>query len=596
MTQDRIRNFSIIAHIDHGKSTLADRILELTHAVSSRDMREQVLDSMELERERGITIKAQAVRVEWKGHQLNLIDTPGHVDFTYEVSRSLQACEGALLVVDAAQGTQAQTLANAYLSIENSLDIVPVVNKIDLPSADPDAVAREIADLIGDDPEHVLRISAKTGQGVEDVLDAIVDRVPPPSGDPDAPARALIFDSSYDQYRGVVAFVRVVDGTFSTREPLRAMALGTRFEAEELGFFSPTRSATGTLEAGEVGYVITGLKDVSRLRVGDTITSERRPAAEPLPGYKEVKPMVFSGLFPTDSDAYPELRDALERLKLNDAALFYEPETSQALGFGFRCGFLGLLHMEIVRERLEREFDLDLLVTAPNVAYRVKPPTGDWIEVQTPSDMPAELEEVEEPYIKASIIVPKDYVGPVMELNNDRRGRFDHMEYLSPERVLLAYELPLAEIVLDYYDQLKSRTRGYASFDYDVAGFREGALSRVDILIGEEPVDALSMIVHRDAAYSRGKALVERLRKEIPRQYFDVAVQAAIGSRVIARETVKAKRKDVLAKCYGGDISRKRKLLEKQKAGKRRMKQVGAVEVPQEAFLAVLNLNDGTKK
>jgi GTP-binding protein LepA len=595
MAQDRIRNFSIIAHIDHGKSTLADRILELTNAVSSREMREQVLDSMELERERGITIKAQAVRVEWKGHQLNLIDTPGHVDFTYEVSRSLQACEGALLVVDAAQGTQAQTLANAYLALENDLEIVPVVNKIDLPQADPDGASAEIADLIGDSADHVLRISAKTGQGVEDVLDAVVERVPPPVGDPDAPARALIFDSSYDQYRGVVAFVRVVDGSFSTREPLRAMALGTRFEAEELGFFSPTRSPSGTLEAGEVGYVITGLKDVSRLRVGDTLTSEQRPAAEPLPGYKDVKPMVFAGLFPTDSDDYPELRDALEKLKLNDAALFYEPETSQALGFGFRCGFLGLLHMEIVRERLEREFDLDLLVTAPNVAYRVKPPNGDWVEVHTPSDMPNEIEEVEEPYIKASIIVPKEYVGAVMELNNDRRGRFDHLEYLSEERVHLTYELPLAEIVLDYYDQLKSRTRGYASFDYDVIGFRVGKLVRVDVLVAGESVDALSLIVDRDSAYDRGRALVERLQKEIPRQQFDVPIQAAIGARVIARETVKARRKDVLAKCYGGDITRKRKLLEQQKAGKKRMKQVGMVEVPQEAFLAVLNL-DGEKK
>jgi GTP-binding protein LepA len=595
MTHDRIRNFSIIAHIDHGKSTLADRILELTHAVSSREMREQVLDTMELERERGITIKAQAVRVDWKGHQLNLIDTPGHVDFTYEVSRSLQACEGAALVVDAAQGTQAQTLANAYLAIENNLEIVPVVNKIDLPQADPDGAAAEIADLIGDSPDHVLRISAKTGAGVEDVLDAIVERVPPPSGDPDAPARALIFDSSYDQYRGVVAFVRVVDGSFATREPLRAMALGTRFEAEELGFFAPTRRASDTLEAGEVGYVITGLKDVSRLRVGDTITSERRPAAEPVPGYKDVKPMVFAGLFPTDSDDYPELRDALEKLKLNDAALFYEPETSQALGFGFRCGFLGLLHMEIVRERLEREFDLDLLVTAPNVAYRVRPPHGEWVEVHTPADMPNELEEVEEPYIKASIIVPKEYVGAVMELNNDRRGRFDHLEYLSEERVHLTYELPLAEIVLDYYDQLKSRTRGYASFDYDVIGFRPGKLVRVDVLVAGETVDALSLIVHRDSAYGRGRALVERLQKEIPRQQFDVAIQAAIGARVIARETVKARRKDVLAKCYGGDITRKRKLLEQQKAGKKRMKQVGMVEVPQEAFLAVLNL-DGEKR
>jgi GTP-binding protein LepA len=592
VTQDRIRNFSIIAHIDHGKSTLADRILELTHAVSSRDMRAQVLDSMDLERERGITIKAQAVRVEWKGHQLNLIDTPGHVDFTYEVSRSLQACEGALLVVDAAQGTQAQTLANAYLAIENDLEIVPVVNKIDLPQADPEGAAAEIADLIGDSPDHVLRISAKTGSNVEDVLDAIVERVPPPEGDLEAPARALIFDSSYDQYRGVVAFVRVVDGSFSTREPLRAMALGTRFEAEELGFFSPTRSPTSTLDAGEVGYVITGLKDVSRLRVGDTITAQARPAAEPLPGYKDVKPMVFAGLFPTDSDDYPELRDALEKLKLNDAALFYEPETSQALGFGFRCGFLGLLHMEIVRERLEREFDLDLLVTAPNVAYRVKPPNGEWREVHTPTDMPNELEEVEEPYIKASIIVPKEYVGAVMELNTDRRGRFDQLEYLSEQRVHLTYELPLAEIVLDYYDQLKSRTRGYASFDYDVIGFRPGKLVRVDVLVAGESVDALSLVVHRDSAYDRGRLLVERLQKEIPRQQFDVAIQAAIGARVIARETVKARRKDVLAKCYGGDITRKRKLLEQQKAGKKRMKQVGMVEVPQEAFLAVLNLED----
>src|SRR3954463_5385836 len=595
MDQSHIRNFSIIAHIDHGKSTLADRILEVTHTVADRDMRAQLLDTMDLERERGITIKAQAVRVAWKGHQLNLIDTPGHVDFTYEVSRSLQACEGALLVVDAAQGTQAQTLANAYLAIENDIEIVPLVNKIDLPQADPDAASREIADLIGDTPDHVLRISAKTGIGVEDVLDAVVERIPPPNGDPDAPARALIFDSSYDEYRGVVAFVRVVDGSFSTREPLRAMALGTRFEAEELGFFAPPRSPTRSLEAGEVGYVITGLKDVSRLRVGDTLTSENRPAAEPVPGYKDVKPMVFAGLFPTDSDDYPELRDALEKLKLNDAALFYEPETSQALGFGFRCGFLGLLHMEIVRERLEREFDLDLLVTAPNVAYRVETRVGEWVEVHNPSEMPRELEVVEEPYIRASVIVPKEFVGPVMELNNERRGRFDHLEYLSEARVHLTYELPLAEIVLDYYDQLKSRTRGYASFDYDIVGFRPGELVRVDVLVGGESVDALSLIVHKDFAYARGKALVERLREEIPRQMFDVAIQAAIGARIISRETVKARRKDVLAKCYGGDITRKRKLLEKQKKGKKRMKQVGAVEVPQEAFLAVLNLNEGTK-
>jgi GTP-binding protein LepA len=595
MDLSRIRNFSIIAHIDHGKSTLADRILELTETVSGREMRDQVLDTMELERERGITIKAQAVRVPWKAHQLNLIDTPGHVDFTYEVSRALQACEGALLVVDAAQGIEAQTLANAYLALENNLEIVPVVNKIDLPQADPDGTARELAELLGVDADAVLRISAKTGEGVEAVLDAVVERVPAPAGDPAAPPRALVFDSSYDQYRGVVAFVRMVDGSFRTREALRATALRTRFEAEELGFFSPTMRPAQTLEAGEVGYVITGLKDVSRLRVGDTLTSEQRAAASPLPGYKDVKPMVFAGLFPTDSDDYPELRDALERLKLNDASLFYEPETSQALGFGFRCGFLGLLHMEIVRERLEREFDLDLLVTAPNVAYRVVTKAGEELEVHNPAEMPPEVERVEEPYIEASIIVPKAYVGAVMELNNDRRGRFDHLEYLSEERVHLTYELPLAEIVLDYYDQLKSRTRGYASFDYDLAGFREGELVRVDVLVGGEPVDALSLVLHRSSAYGRGKALVERLKEEIPRQYFDVAIQAAIGSRVIARETVKARRKDVLAKCYGGDVTRKRKLLEKQKAGKRRMKQVGAVEVPQEAFLAVLNLGDGKR-
>ncbi|HET9322710.1 MAG TPA: translation elongation factor 4 [Gaiellaceae bacterium] len=595
MQQDRIRNFSIIAHIDHGKSTLADRILEATDTVSGREMREQLLDSMELERERGITIKAQAVRVEWKGHQLNLIDTPGHVDFTYEVSRSLQACEGAVLVVDAAQGVEAQTVANAYLAIENDLELLPVVNKIDLPQADPDAAAAEIAELIGGDPADVLRISAKTGQGIEGLLDAVVERIPPPSGDPDAPARALIFDSSYDQYRGVVAFVRVVDGSFRTREGLLAMAQGTRFEAEELGFFSPTMRAAETLQAGEVGYVITGLKDVSRLRVGDTLTSQATPAAEPLPGYKDVKPMVFAGLFPTDSDEYPELRDALERLKLNDAALVYEPETSQALGFGFRCGFLGLLHLEIVRERLEREFDLDLLVTAPNVAYRVVTTAGEEVEVHNPAEMPPDVERVEEPYIRASIIVPKEYVGPVMELANERRGRFDHMEYLSEERAVLIYELPLAEVVIDFYDQLKSRTRGYASFDYDVIGFREGSLVKLDVLIAGESVDALSLIVHRDAAYGRGRALVDRLREEIPRQMFDVPVQAAIGSRVIARETIKAKRKDVLAKCYGGDITRKRKLLERQRKGKKRMKQVGAVEVPQEAFLAVLNLNENGK-
>jgi GTP-binding protein LepA len=595
MDLDRIRNFSIIAHIDHGKSTLADRILELTNTVTGREMRAQLLDSMELERERGITIKAQAVRVQWKGHELNLIDTPGHVDFTYEVSRSLQACEGAVLVVDAAQGVEAQTVANAYLAIENDLELLPLVNKIDLPQADPDGVARELAELVGDDPDRVLRVSAKTGDGVEAVLDAIIERIPPPSGDPGAPARALIFDSSYDQYRGVVAFVRVVDGQFRAREDVLAMAQGTRFETEEVGFFAPTMQAAQSLGAGEVGYIITGLKDVAKLRVGDTLTSQTRPAQLALPGYKDVKPMVFAALYPTDSDDYPQLRDALEKLRLNDASLSYEPETSQALGFGFRCGFLGLLHMEIVRERLEREFDLDLLVTAPTVAYRVETPGGEVVEVHNPADMPPERERVDEPYVRASIVVPKDGVGQVMELCNERRGRFDHMEYPSPERVLLVYELPLAEIVFDFYDQLKSRTSGYASFDYDFAGFREGELVRLDVLVGGEPVDALSLVLHRDEAYLRGRALVDRLREEIPRQMFDVPVQAAIGSRIIARETIKAKRKDVLAKCYGGDITRKRKLLERQKAGKRRMKQVGAVEVPQEAFLAVLNLDESKR-
>jgi GTP-binding protein LepA len=598
MALARIRNFSIIAHIDHGKSTLADRILQITQTVSEREMRDQVLDSMELERERGITIKAQAVRVMFRAaddrvYEMNLIDTPAHVDFTYEVSRSLAACEGALLVVDAAQGLEAQTLANAYLAIENDLDIVPVVNKIDLPAADPDGVSVEVADLVGDSPDRVLRISAKTGDGVADVLQAVVDHVSPPVGDPEAPPRALIFDSSYDQYRGVVAFVRMVDGSFHTRDRVLAMAQGTRFEVEELGFFSPGKRPAKHLSAGEVGYVITGLKDVSQLRVGDTLTLAKNGAAEPLPGYQDVKPMVFAGLFPTDSDQYPDLRDALEKLKLNDAALSYEPESSQALGFGFRCGFLGLLHMDIVRERLEREYDLDLLVTAPNVAYQVHTVDDETIEVHNPAQMPAsgDILTTEEPYVRASIIVPKEFVGTTMELNQERRGTFGTMEYLSENRVLLVYELPLAEIVLDYYDQLKSRTRGYASFDYDLTGFREGELVKVDVLLAGEQVDSLSIITHRDNAYVQGKALVEALKERIPRQMFEVAIQAAIGSRVIARETVKARRKDVLAKCYGGDVSRKRKLLEKQKAGKKRMKQVGNIEVPQEAFLAVLSIN-----
>ncbi|MCY4088425.1 MAG: translation elongation factor 4 [Actinomycetia bacterium] len=592
---DHIRNFSIIAHIDHGKSTLADRILELTRTLSGREMREQVLDSMELERERGITIKAQAVRVLWRGYQLNLIDTPGHVDFTYEVSRSLAACEGALLLVDASQGIEAQTLANAHLALENDLAIVPVVNKIDLPQASPDGVAAELAELIGEEPDRVLRISAKTGDGVEAVLDAIVERIRPPVGNPDAQGRALVFDSAYDQYRGVVAFVRVVDGEFVARESMQAVALANVFEAEELGYFAPSRTPSNRLAAGEVGYVITGLKDVSRLRVGDTLTSALEPASAPLPGYKDVKPMVFAGLFPTDTDEYPALRDALDKLKLNDAALDFEPETSQALGFGFRCGFLGLLHMEIVRERLEREFDLELIVTAPSVAYQAATKSGHEVEVHNPTEMPDDVLSVEEPYIRATIVVPKEYVGSMMELSQERRGTFHHLEYLNEERVLLNYDLPLAEVVLDFYDQLKSRTRGYASFDYDLLGYRPGELVRLDILLAGDPVDALSLIVHREKAHARGKALVDRLREEIPRQLFDVPVQAAIGSRVVARETVKARRKDVLAKCYGGDVTRKRKLIERQKAGKKRMRQVGSVEVPQEAFLAVLNLDVGAK-
>jgi GTP-binding protein LepA len=595
MDAARIRNFSIVAHIDHGKSTLADRILELTHAVAERDMREQVLDSMDLERERGITIKAQAVRVLWTKdgveYELNLIDTPGHVDFTYEVSRSLAACEGAVLVVDAAQGLEAQSLANAHLAIENDLEIVPVLNKIDLPAADPEGVAKEVAELLGDTPEAVLRASAKTGEGVAAVLDAVVERVPPPEGDPGAPTRALVFDSTYDQYRGVVAFVRVVDGRLEHGSDLRAMATGTRMHAEETGVLSPTMVPVPGLDAGEVGYVVTGIKNVSELRVGDTLTVQSRPATEPLPGYVDVKPMVFAGLFPTEADQYADLRDALERLRLNDASLVYEPETSQALGFGFRCGFLGLLHMDVVRERLEREFDLDLLVTTPNVAYEVETVRGQTIEVHNPAQMPDQNDIVEtrEPYVKATVIVPREYVGTIMELAQERRGAFDHMEYLSESRVQLVYRLPLGEIVLDFYDQLKSRTRGYASFDYELDHYQPSSLVKLEVLLAGEPVDALSLIVHRDKAYAAGKSLVERLRGLIPRQMFDVPVQASIGSRIIARETIKARRKDVLAKCYGGDVTRKRKLLEKQKKGKRRMKQVGAVEVPQEAFLAVLS-------
>jgi GTP-binding protein LepA len=593
---EEIRNFSIIAHIDHGKSTLADRILELTHTVDPSKMRSQVLDTMELERERGITIKAQAVRVlytarDGRTYKLHLIDTPGHVDFTYEVSRSLAACEGALLVVDAAQGVEAQTLANTYLAIDAGLELIPVMNKIDLPSAEPERVAHEITEMLGED--EILRISAKTGEGVEEVLEAIVNRIPPPEGDPNGPPRALIFDSVFDQYRGVVAFVRVVDGTFTKGEAIRAMQTGTRAEIDDIGFMSPDMVKADRLEAGEVGYIITGIKNVAKLRVGDTLTSEIRPATEPLPGYREVRPVVFCGLYPLDTDRYADLRDALEKLALNDAALSFEPETSQALGFGFRCGFLGLLHMDIVRERLEREYGLELLATTPNVEYHVRMRGDEWIDVHSPTEMPDPnfIEAVEEPYIRASIISPPEFLGPIMELCQDRRGTHVDMHYLSEQRVQLRYDLPLAEIVLDFYDQLKSRSRGYASLDYEILGYRESKLVKLDILLAGDAVDALSLVVHKDKAYAVGRTLAERLRKKIPRQLYEVAIQASIGSRVIARETVKPVRKDVIAKCYGGDVTRKRKLLEKQKAGKKRMKQVGSVEVPQDAFLAVLELD-----
>ncbi|OPZ77813.1 MAG: Elongation factor 4 [Actinobacteria bacterium ADurb.Bin444] len=593
-----IRNFSIIAHIDHGKSTLADRILEITNTISERQMREQVLDRMDLERERGITIKAKAVRVAYTArdgatYQLNLIDTPGHVDFNYEVSRSLAACEGALLVVDASQGIEAQTLANTYLALENDLEIVPVLNKIDLPGAEPERRAEEIVNLIGCSHDEILRVSAKTGQGVSEVLEAVVQRVPPPRGKAEGPSRALIFDSHYDQYRGVVAFVRVVDGDFRRGEVIRLFANGRESEVEEVGFFGPDTQKIDELKAGEVGYIITGIKDVADLRVGDTLTDAARPTAEPLPGYREAVSMVFCGMFPIDGEDYPDLKDALEKLKLNDASLHYEPETSKALGFGFRCGFLGLLHMEIIRERLEREFGLGLLMTTPSVLYQVVMTDGTKVPISNPTDFPdgSRILEVLEPYITANILVPQEFVGSVMELGKEKRGTFVEMEYLSTDRVRLAYDLPLAEIVLNFFDLLKTRTRGYASLDYELAGYRPGDLVKLDILISGEVVDALSLICHRDKAYTMGRGLVERLRKRIPRQLFDVPIQAATGSRVIARETVKALRKDVLAKCYGGDISRKRKLLAKQKAGKKRMKMIGTVEVPQEAFLSVLDLN-----
>jgi len=593
-----IRNFCIIAHIDHGKSTLADRMLEVTGVVDARNMRAQYLDKMDLERERGITIKAQNVRLPWTSrdtgvqHVLNLIDTPGHVDFTYEVSRSLAACEGAVLLVDAAQGIEAQTLANLYLALENDLHVIPVLNKIDLPAAQPEKYAAEIAGIIGCAADDVLRISAKTGQGVTDLLDLICREVPAPIGDPAAPARAMIFDSVYDAYRGVITYVRVIDGQLSTREKALMMSTGASHEVLEVGVISPDPTKTVSLGVGEVGYLIPGVKNVREARVGDTITTAVRGATEALGGYRDPRPMVWSGLYPVDGSEYPDLREALDKLRLNDAALVYEPESSAALGFGFRCGFLGLLHLEIVRERLEREHDLTLISTAPNVSYRVVMESGQELVVNNPSDWPeGKLSAVYEPIVDAMLLLPSDFVGTVMELCQQRRGQLVAMDYLSEERVQLRYTLPLGEIIFDFFDQLKSRTRGYASLDYDPAGEQASELVKVDILLQGEPVDAFSAIVHKDKAYAYGTSMATRLRELIPRQQFEVPIQAAVGARVIARENIRAIRKDVLAKCYGGDISRKRKLLEKQKEGKKRMKMVGRVEVPQEAFIAALSTN-----
>jgi GTP-binding protein LepA len=592
---DIIRNFCVIAHIDHGKSTLADRMLQLTGVVGERQMRAQYLDRMDIERERGITIKSQAVRLPWTGadgrrYVLNLIDTPGHVDFSYEVSRSLAACEGAVLLVDAAQGIEAQTLANLYLALAADLHLIPVLNKIDLPAAEPAKYAEELARIIGCDPGDVMRVSAKTGEGVADLLNAIVEQVPPPSGDAAAPARALIFDSVYDTYRGVVTYVRVVDGRLNRREKSLMMSTGAMHDTLEVGVISPEPIPTDGLGAGEVGYLITGVKDVRQARVGDTVTSAARPAAEPLAGYDHPRPMVFSGLYPVEGDDYPQLRDALDKLRLNDAALVYEPETSTALGFGFRCGFLGLLHMEIVRERLEREFDLELISTAPNVVYRVIRESGEELTVTNPSEFPeGKIAHIFEPIVRATVLAPAEYIGTIIELCQRRRGALLGMDYLSADRVEIRYTLPLAEIIFDFFDQLKSRTRGYASLDYEPAGEQEANLVKVDILLQGEPVDAFSQIVHADEAREYGLAMTSRLRELIPRQQFEVPIQAAIASRVIARENIRALRKDVLAKCYGGDITRKRKLLERQKEGKRRMKTIGRVEVPQEAFIAALS-------
>jgi GTP-binding protein LepA len=594
----RLRNFCIIAHIDHGKSTLADRLLDLTHAVSERNMRAQYLDKMDLERERGITIKAQAVRLRHTAdgleYVLNLIDTPGHVDFTYEVSRAMAACEGAVLLVDAAQGIEAQTLANLYLALEADLTIIPVINKIDLPAAQPERVAREIEQVVGVPADEMLRVSAKTGEGVPGLLEAIVRRVPPPTGNPDGPTRALIFDSLYDSYRGVITYVRMVDGRVRKGDRVRMLAAAGVSEAEEVGVFAPEAVATEELVSGEVGYLIPGLKNVAQAKVGDTVAIVGQRGVEPLPGYREPRPMVYAGLYPIEGDDFPDLRDALDRLRLNDAALVYEPESSAALGFGFRCGFLGLLHMEIVRERLEREFDLELITTAPNVAYQVTVSTGETITVSNPSELPEAglIERIEEPYVDAMILCPSDHIGAVMELCQSRRGALQTMEYLSEERVELRYRLPLGEIIFDFFDQLKSRTRGYASLDYEPSGYSAADLVKVDVLLQGEPIDAFSAIVHKDKAYGYGRAMATKLKKLIPRQLYEVPIQATIGSRVIARETITARRKDVLAKCYGGDVTRKRKLLERQKEGKKRMKQIGRVEVPQVAFVAALRTDD----
>jgi GTP-binding protein LepA len=594
MDRSKIRSLSVIAHIDHGKTTLSDRILEVTGAVDARDMRAQYLDSMDLERERGITIKLQSVRLDYKGHVLNLIDTPGHVDFGYEVSRSLAACEGVILLVDAAQGIEAQTLANCYLALENDLEIVACLNKLDLPAADPDRYAAEIESVLGIPASEILRISAKTGEGVPELLDAVIDRIPAPKGEADDPLRALIFDSHFDNYRGVVSSVRIMDGTLRTGDKLRFLHAGAVHEADEIGVRNPIPTPVAELGPGETGYLIAGIKDVAGARSGETVTTFRHGATEPLEGYRDPKPMVFCGVYPVDGDQFPDLRDALDKFRLNDASITFEPESSGALGFGFRCGFLGLLHMEIVRERLEREFDLSLIATAPSVAYLVNKTDGTKVEIDNPSELPptTEVESIEEPWFNVTILTPSDYTGTVMDLCQKRRGEMDKLEYLSPERVELRYRIPLAEVVTDFFDQLKSRTQGYASLDYEPAGYASSNLVRVDVLLNAVPVDAFSMIVHRDNADDYGRRMTEKLKELIPRQMFDVPIQAAVGGRIIARQTVKAKRKDVLAKCYGGDITRKRKLLEKQKEGKKRMKNIGRVEVPQEAFVAALKLDD----